>query len=91
MVDIGGSEEVVETGGRSEVAGDTPAPTGDIDNFVTGRNPVIAKIDIGRTDGWKVTGRGEGRELSVCFATLRGAPRQSAIHPWRAPGKFSSG
>lgn len=50
-----------------------------IDNFVTGTNPVKAKIDLGRVDGWKGIGRGEGRELSVYSATLRGALRHRGV------------
>jgi len=50
-----------------------------MDNFATGTNLVIAKIDLGRRDGWKEIGRGEGRELSVYSATLRGALRHRGV------------
>lgn len=50
-----------------------------IDSFEIGSNPVIAKIDLGRRDGWKGIGRGEGRELSVYSATLRGTLRHRGI------------
>jgi hypothetical protein len=50
-----------------------------IDSFVAGSNSVLAKIDLGRRDGWKGIGRGEGRELSVYSATLRGALRHRGI------------
>lgn len=43
-----------------------------IDSFLTGSSSVIAKVDLGRRDGWMGLGRGEGRELSVYSATLRG-------------------
>ena len=48
-------------------------------NFLTLSNSVIAKVDLGRMDGWKGIGRGEGRELSVFSATLRGALRHRGI------------
>ena len=44
-----------------------------INDLVTGTNLVKAKVDLGRRDGWRGIGRGEGRELSVYSATLRGA------------------
>lgn len=50
-----------------------------MDNFATGTNLVIAKIDLGRRDGWKEIGRGEGRELSVYSATLRGTLRHRGV------------
>jgi len=50
-----------------------------IDHFVTGTNLVNAKIDLGRMDGWKGIGRGEGRELSVYSATLRGTLRHRGV------------
>ncbi|KAF9650082.1 hypothetical protein BDM02DRAFT_1535313 [Thelephora ganbajun] len=50
-----------------------------LDNFATGTNLVIAKIDLGRRDGWKGIGRGEGRELSVYSATLRGTLRHHGM------------
>jgi hypothetical protein len=48
-------------------------------NFVTMSNSVIAKVDLGRRDGWKGIGHGEGRELSVYSATLRGVLRHHGI------------
>jgi len=50
-----------------------------MDSFATGTNLVIAKIDLGRRDGWKEIGRGEGRELSVYSATLRGSLRHRGV------------
>jgi len=50
-----------------------------MDNFVTESNSVVAKVDLGRRDGWKGIGRGEGRELSVYYATLRGVLRHRGI------------
>ena len=48
-------------------------------DFIAGTNLVKAKIDLGRTDGWKGIGRGEGRELSVYSATLRGTLRHRGV------------
>lgn len=50
-----------------------------MDNFVSVSNSVVAKVDLGRRDGWKGIGRGEGRELSVYSATLRGVLRHRGI------------
>jgi len=50
-----------------------------IENFATGANLVIAKIDLGRRDGWKGIGRGEGKELSVYSAALRGTLRHRGV------------
>lgn len=50
-----------------------------MESFVTVSNSVIAKVDLGRRDGWKGIGRGEGRELSVYSATLRGSLRHRGI------------
>lgn len=50
-----------------------------MDNIVTVSNSVMAKVGLGRRDGWKGIGRGEGRELSVYSATLRGALRYHGI------------
>lgn len=47
--------------------------------FLSGSNSVIAKVDLGRRDGWRGIGRGEGRELSVYSATLRGTLRHRGI------------
>jgi hypothetical protein len=50
-----------------------------IDNFATGSSSVMAKVDLGRRDGWKGLGRGEGKEVSVHSATLRGTLRHRGI------------
>jgi hypothetical protein len=50
-----------------------------IDKFVTDTDLVKANIDLGRSDGWKGIGRGEGRELSVYSATLRGTLRHRGV------------
>lgn len=50
-----------------------------INNFVAESNPVIAKVDLGRRDGWKGIGHGEGRELSVYSITLRGVLRHRGV------------
>ena len=50
-----------------------------IDNFVTSTSLVKAKVDLGRRDGWMGIGRGEGRELSVYSAMLRGTLRHRGV------------
>ncbi|KAF9076132.1 putative adipose-regulatory protein-domain-containing protein [Rhodocollybia butyracea] len=43
-----------------------------LDSFVTGTSQVVADVMIGRQDVWKNIGNGEGRELSVFSASLKG-------------------
>ncbi|KAI0348518.1 hypothetical protein BDW22DRAFT_1424674 [Trametopsis cervina] len=43
-----------------------------LSNFALGTNKATAFVEIGRRDGWKTLGRGEGRELAVYSALLRG-------------------
>ncbi|KIK78990.1 hypothetical protein PAXRUDRAFT_834327 [Paxillus rubicundulus Ve08.2h10] len=48
-------------------------------SYVLGTSKVNARIDIGRRDEWKSLGSGEGRELSVWTALLRGAVRRHGV------------
>ncbi|KAF8213194.1 hypothetical protein K438DRAFT_1081743 [Mycena galopus ATCC 62051] len=41
-------------------------------SFAPGTKHVIANVEVGRRDNWKALGNGEGREISVITATLRG-------------------
>ncbi|TDL28592.1 hypothetical protein BD410DRAFT_781103 [Rickenella mellea] len=50
-----------------------------LSSFVPRTPSVIALIEIGRRDGWKSVGHGEGRELSVWTAYIRGKIRPSGI------------
>lgn len=43
-----------------------------VSNIETGTSTVIANVELGRRDQWKSIGNGEGRELSVSAAFLRG-------------------
>lgn len=47
-----------------------------VTKLVTGREDIIAHVELGRNDGWRSLGFGEGRELSVYSAFLRGD-----VHP----------
>lgn len=38
-----------------------------------------ARVEVGRRDGWKSLGHGEGRELSVITAVIRGEVRPHGI------------
>jgi hypothetical protein len=40
--------------------------------YVAGTSKVIAKVSLGRKDGWTSIGTGQGREISVISATLTG-------------------
>lgn len=48
-------------------------------SYVPGTSKMNARIDLGRRDGWKSLGNGEGRELSVWNAALRGTVRRHGI------------
>ena len=50
-----------------------------LSSYVPGTSNMIARIDLGRRDGWKSLGNGEGRELSVWNAALKGAVRLQGI------------
>lgn len=41
-------------------------------SFLPGTTSLTAFVEIGRKDGWRSLGHGEGRELSVLSATLKG-------------------
>lgn len=50
-----------------------------LSSYVPGTSHISARIDLGRKDGWKSLGTGEGRELSVWNAALRGVVRRHGI------------
>ena len=62
-----------------------------IESFVPGTSQVIARVDVGRRDGWSSLGRGEGRELTVLGADLRGFVRRKGLRGFivRYPITFS--
>ncbi|KAJ7092576.1 putative adipose-regulatory protein-domain-containing protein [Mycena epipterygia] len=41
-------------------------------SYATGASHVVASVEVGRRDNWKGLGNGQGRELSVVAASLRG-------------------
>lgn len=43
-----------------------------LDSFVPGSSRLMVDVTIGRQDVWKSIGSGEGRELSVVSASLKG-------------------
>ncbi|TFK56956.1 hypothetical protein OE88DRAFT_1803584 [Heliocybe sulcata] len=43
-----------------------------LSSYVSGTRNVLAKVELGRKDAWKSIGKGEGRELTVMSASLRG-------------------
>lgn len=47
--------------------------------FTFGTSVVNARLELGRSDGWKSIGNGQGRELSVLEATLKGTVRPRGI------------
>ena len=50
-----------------------------LSSYVPGTSNMIARIDLGRRDGWKNLGTGQGREVSVWNAALKGALRLHGI------------
>ncbi|KAH7928494.1 hypothetical protein BV22DRAFT_1192743 [Leucogyrophana mollusca] len=48
-------------------------------SYAAGVSRVIARVELGRRDGWRGLGNGEGRELSVLSASLRGAVKRHGI------------
>ncbi|KAG2369475.1 putative adipose-regulatory protein-domain-containing protein [Suillus spraguei] len=50
-----------------------------LESHVPGASRVIARVELGRRDGWKALGNGEGRELSVFSAFLRGTVKRRGI------------
>ncbi|EIM92147.1 uncharacterized protein STEHIDRAFT_47497 [Stereum hirsutum FP-91666 SS1] len=47
--------------------------------YVTGTNHVVARVEIGRKDGWSSIGEGHGKELSILSALLVGKVRYRGI------------
>ncbi|KAL5519052.1 hypothetical protein ACEPAH_735 [Sanghuangporus vaninii] len=48
-------------------------------SLITGVNRVKAHIELGRKDGWRTLGQGEGREVSVYAASLNGMVRPQGL------------
>jgi hypothetical protein len=49
------------------------------ESHAPGASRVIARVELGRRDGWRALGNGEGRELSVFSASLRGTVKRHGI------------
>jgi hypothetical protein len=50
-----------------------------LESHAPGASRVIARVELGRRDGWRALGNGEGRELSVFSASLRGTVKRHGI------------
>ncbi|THH06950.1 hypothetical protein EW145_g3728 [Phellinidium pouzarii] len=50
-----------------------------ISSVITGSARVRARLELGRKDNWRSLGNGEGRELSVYAASLRGKARPQGL------------
>lgn len=50
-----------------------------LSSFYAQAENLRAYVEIGRRDGWKSLGHGEGRELSVIAAAIRGEVRPTGI------------
>lgn len=48
-------------------------------SYAPGTSRVNARVEIGRRDGWRKLGGGEGRELSVATASLRGTVQYQGV------------
>ncbi|KAF8577892.1 hypothetical protein K439DRAFT_1363629 [Ramaria rubella] len=50
-----------------------------LSQFVSGTSTVNARLELGRSDGWKSIGTGQARELSVLEAILKGTVRPKGL------------
>ena len=50
-----------------------------LSRYVSGVSRVIARIELGRQDNWKSIGSGEGKELSVLTAFIKGNVRPQGV------------
>jgi hypothetical protein len=50
-----------------------------LESHAPGASRIIARVELGRRDGWRALGNGEGRELSVFSASLRGTVKRHGI------------
>ena len=50
-----------------------------LSRYVSGASDVVARIELGRQDGWKSIGSGEGKELSVLTAFINGRVRPQGV------------
>src|SRR5712691_6987679 len=50
-----------------------------LSSYVSGASDVVARIELGRQDGWKSIGSGEGKELSVLTAFINGRVRPQGV------------
>lgn len=50
-----------------------------LSRYVSGVSRVVARIELGRQDSWKSIGSGEGKELSVLTAFIKGSVRPQGI------------
>lgn len=49
------------------------------DAFVPSHSTIRAKLEVGRPDGWRALGEGEGRELAVAETYIRGTVRANGL------------
>lgn len=54
-----------------------------LSRYVSGTSDVVARIELGRQDGWKSIGSGEGKELSVLSAFINGRVRPQGVRSVR--------
>ncbi|SRR5713226_87112 len=50
-----------------------------LSRYVSGVSRIVARVELGRQDGWKSIGSGEGKELSVLTAFIKGNVRPRGI------------
>ncbi|KAI0286922.1 putative adipose-regulatory protein-domain-containing protein [Russula aff. rugulosa BPL654] len=50
-----------------------------LSRYVSGVSRVVARIELGRQDSWKSIGSGEGKELSVLTAFIKGSVRPQGV------------
>jgi hypothetical protein len=50
-----------------------------LSRYVSGVSRVVARVELGRQDGWKSIGAGQGKELSVLTAFIKGGVRPQGV------------
>jgi len=50
-----------------------------LSSYVSRASDVVARIELGRQDGWRSIGSGEGKELSVLTAFINGRVRPQGV------------
>ncbi|KII93792.1 hypothetical protein PLICRDRAFT_100856 [Plicaturopsis crispa FD-325 SS-3] len=50
-----------------------------LSSYIPRNQGLVGRVELGRRDSWRTVGKGEGRELSVLSASLRGAVKHHGV------------